>query len=102
MITEVVDVPKGAFLGLVEAFLSGNYRLYLTVEEMAEKKTFSCKEKGCGAPFDVYPPDDAHTIALLEQREGSIERTYTCPNNHENTIYWAESGRRGIVVSSGR
>jgi hypothetical protein len=64
------------FLGLVEAYLSGDYRLYLVVEELSQKKTFSCKEKGCGLPFDAWPPDDEHVIPRLEPAEGSVPRTY--------------------------
>jgi len=83
-------VSKEAFLGLVEGFLSGNYRVYLFVEEMGEKKTFSCKEKGCGKPFDAWPPDEEHIVPRLEPAEGAVPRTYKCEDEgkHENTIYW--------------
>ena len=63
--SEIVEVPKEAFLGLVEGFLNQNYRLFLSVEELPDKKTFSCKEKGCGKPFDAYPPDGIHTYGRM-------------------------------------
>jgi hypothetical protein len=100
-LSEIVDVPKQAFLGLVEGFLSGNYQLYLIVEEMAEKKTFSCKEKGCGKPFDAYPPDDEHVVPRLESAEGAVDRTYKCPEGHENTIFWFKGTGR-MFRSTGR
>lgn len=98
--SEIVEVPERAFLGLVEGYLSGNYRLYLIVEEMAEKKTFSCKQKGCGKPFDAYPPDSEHTIPSLEPREGAIERTPKCSDGHENTIYWVKGAGHIFKVAS--
>jgi hypothetical protein len=86
--SEILEVPKGMFRGLVEGFLSENCRLWLVVEGMTEKKIFSCKD--CGKPFDAYPPDDAHVNASLEQTQNAIPRTYKCAENHENTIYWTK------------
>ena len=100
--SDIVDVPKEAFLGLVEGFLSGNYRLYLFVEEMGEKKTFSCKEKGCGLPFDAWPPDEEHIVPRLEPADGAVERTYSCPANHENAIYWFKETEPKLAFSKTR
>ena len=98
---EGVEVPKEAFLGLVEGFLNQNYRLFLSVEELPEKKTFSCKEKGCGKPFDAYPPDGIHTAASVEKTEDAVERTYKCPDGHENTLYWL-GPPKPVFMSTGR
>jgi len=46
------------------------------------------EEKGCGKPFDAYPPDGIHTAASVEKTEDAVERTYKCPDGHENTLYW--------------
>jgi hypothetical protein len=96
---EGVEVPKEAFLGLVEAFLSENYRLWLIVEDLPEKKTFGCKEKGCAMSFTVYPPDDMHTTAVVERREDAIERTYQCSEGHENTLYWVGPPKPAFMTS---
>lgn len=98
-LSEVVEVPERAFLGLVEGYLSGNYRLYLVVEELSQKKTFSCKEKGCGKPFDAYPPDDEHVIPRLESAEGAVDRTYKCPEGHENTIFWLKGAGHAFLTT---
>ncbi len=85
---EIVKVPGQAFLALVESYLSENYELWLIVKEMPEKKAFSCKEKGCGKPFDAIAPDDDHTKPSLEPIEGAVLRVPKCPDGHENEIYW--------------
>jgi len=100
-LSEIVEVPAEAFSSLVESYLNGNYRLYLIVEEMPEKKTFSCKEKSCGLPFDAYPPDDAHTDALLDPTKDAVERSYKCPDGHENTLYWVKPPS-GVFVATKR
>ena len=93
-------MPRESFLGLVEGFLNQNNRLYPYVEEMAQKKTFSCKERGCGKPFDAWPPDDMHIIPNLEKKEGAIERSYQCPDKHINVIYWEKSAGHIPIVRS--
>jgi len=84
-------VSAKAFLALVESYLNGNYCLYLIVEEMPEKKMFSCRK--CGKPFEVYPPDDAHITALLEKRENAIEMKHKCDCNLEIVLYWIPKPR---------
>lgn len=84
-----MEVPRQAFLGLVEGFLKEEkYRLSLIVEELSEKKVFSCKEEGCGKPFDAYPPDDEHTIPHLEEKPDTVKRSYKCADGHINPIWW--------------
>jgi hypothetical protein len=86
---EAEEVSNTVFRGLVENYLSGSYRLWLLVEEMPERKIFSCKD--CGKPFEAYPPDDIHTTASLESVDGAVQRTYKCSGDvkHENVIYWS-------------
>ena len=67
--------------------------MYLIVEELPKKKTFSCKE--CGKPFEAYPPDDIHTTVSLTKTDDCVERTYECSNKepHKNTVYWDKTDR---------
>jgi len=66
--------------------------------EMSTAKKFGCVE--CGKTFEVYPPDDEHTIALfrkpsvLDSRGSTIPMTYVCKNKkcgHKTTLYWSSS-----------
>jgi hypothetical protein len=72
------------------------------VNELVEKKIFSCKE--CGKSFDAYPPDDIYTIASIEKKEGSIERSYNCTGMtaHKNTIYWTKIKHKAAIVKSSK
>jgi len=86
-----IEVPKQVFLGLVEGFLNEEgYTLYLVVEELVVKKTFSCKQEGCGKPFDAYSPDDEHTVPHLEEKPDAIWRSPKCPNGHINVVWWGK------------
>ena len=91
-----VEVVKGLLPRVVESLLNEGYGLRVVVEGMAEAKKFSCKE--CGAPFDAYPPDDAHTTALLEKEEGAVERKYSCTYGHENVLYWIKVKPRLVTA----
>jgi hypothetical protein len=71
--------------------LREGWRFFFVVEELVEGKTFSCRK--CGKPFEAYPPDDAHTTALMERSKDAVEITYECENGHENPFYWTM--RRG-------
>ena len=99
MDSEIVKVPKEAFLGLVEAFLSEGRTLYLIVEGMTEKKEFGCDH--CGTKIESWSPDDSHTILELDAGSGALERKIKCPKcGKENTRYWRASGYRPIVKST--
>jgi len=53
------------------------------------KRTYACTN--CGHPFDAYPPDDGHTIVMLEpcDKGDSIKIAYECENCHgQNVRYW--------------
>ena len=87
--SDIVDVPKEAFLGLVEGFLSGNYRLYLIVESLATKKEIGCSGQYCTEILKIASPDDEHTeISLEKPKEPSIEREYKCSQGHITKVYW--------------
>jgi DNA-directed RNA polymerase subunit RPC12/RpoP len=89
---EGVEVPKKAFLGLVEGYLSENYRLYLIVEGLTVKKEFGCDH--CGAKIEAWSPDDHHTILELKGGPESIERKIECPTCEGESIrYWTKEAR---------
>jgi len=89
--SEIVEVPRQAFLGLVEAFLSEGRNLYLVVEGMTEKKEFGCDN--CGARIEIWSPDDSHVILELDSTSASLERKIKCPKcGKENVRYWRASG----------
>lgn len=96
--SEMVEVPKEAFLGLVEAFLSEGRSLYLIVEGMTAKKEFGCDQ--CGAKIESWSPDDQHTILRLKAEGDSLERKIKCEKcGKENTRYWVKTG--GVFVKTG-
>lgn len=89
MDSEIVDVPKEAFLGLVEAFLNEDCRLYLIVESLATKKEIGCSGQYCTEILKVASPDDEHTeISLEKPKDPSIEREYKCSSEHITKVYW--------------
>ena len=99
--SQIVEVPAKAFLALVESYISGEYRVYLVVERiLSVKETFSCKEKGCGKPFDAWSPDTIHTVPRLEPTEDAIPRSYKCPDGHENTIYWLKGASGKVFMKT--
>ena len=99
---EIIEVPRQVFLALTEGFLKEEkYRLTLFVEELSEKKVFSCKEEGCGKPFDAHPPDDEHTIPRLEEKPDTVKRSYKCTDGHINTIWW-EKRSVGVAFATSR
>lgn len=70
-----------------------------TTDTQQSKRTYNCTN--CGHEFDVYPPDDAHKIALLEpcDKGDSIAIRYECQDCHtSNTRYW--DVHHFIIVSS--
>jgi len=51
------------------------------------KKQFSCIH--CGSKFDVFTPDDVHTIASRIENDSSIKVDFKCKScGNINTIYW--------------
>jgi hypothetical protein len=90
----IVKVPRQAFLGLVRGFLSGRYRLYLTVKPMAVAKEIGCSTPRCTEILKIAPPDDAHTtVSLTPPKTGDyvgdiIEREYECGRGHITKVYW--------------
>ena len=95
---EIVEVPAKAFVALAESYISGEYQVYLIVERiLSVKETFSCKEKGCGKPFDAWSPDTIHTVPRLEPTEAAVPRSYKCPKDHENTIYWLKGSSQRFI-----
>ena len=98
MDSEIVEVPRHAFLGLVEAFLSEDRTLYLIVEGMTVKKEFGCDH--CGAGVVAWSPDDQHTILGLKSEGDSLERKIVCEKcKKENTRYWVKTG--GVFLKTG-
>jgi DNA-directed RNA polymerase subunit RPC12/RpoP len=54
-------------------------------------KVFGCVK--CGAPFEVYPPDDLHKKASRDEKaceiSGVAKMDYVCANcGGTNTLYW--------------
>ena len=88
---KTIALPKQAFLGMVEGFLNQTgFKLYLMVVKLPEKKVLSCKQEGCGKPFDAHPPNETHTVPLLEEKPNTILRSYQCPDKHVNKIWWTK------------
>jgi hypothetical protein len=84
-----IEIPKQAFVGLVQAFLNEGYTLYLAVEDLAVKKEFGCE---CGAPVVAWSPDDRHIILQLEAGTESIPCKIKCEKcGKENVRHWHKS-----------
>lgn len=87
--SEIVEVPRQAFLGLVEAFLSEGRGLCLIVEGMTVKREFGCDH--CGAGNVAWSPDDQYTILRLKAEGDSLERKIKCGKcEKENIRYWVK------------
>jgi hypothetical protein len=96
--SEVVEVPRRVFLGLVEAFLSEGRGLYLVVEGMTVKKEFGCDH--CGAGVVAWSPDDQHTILGLKPEGESLERKIKCEKcKGENVRYWVKEAGHVLHVT---
>jgi hypothetical protein len=90
---EISEVSKSDFLALVESYLSGNYRLYLIVERLAEKKEIGCSGQYCTEILTVAPPDDRYVNVALDKPEGDCkEREYKCGQGHITKVYWYPMG----------
>jgi hypothetical protein len=88
--SEIVEVPRQALVGLVEGFLNEGRTLYLIVEGMTEKKEFGCDH--CGAGIVAWSPDDQYTILRLKSEGDSLERKIVCEKcKKENTRYWVRA-----------
>jgi len=97
---EIVKVPRQAFLGLVEAFLSEGRDLILCVRGLTVKKEFGCDH--CGAGIVAWSPDDQHIIFRVGKESESIERKIVCTNPNckkENVRYWVKEA--GPVFMTG-
>jgi DNA-directed RNA polymerase subunit M/transcription elongation factor TFIIS len=84
-----VGIPRQAFLGLVEAFLSENCQLYLIVRRLVVTKVFGCDH--CGASIMASSPDDQHTILSVKAEGESLERKIVCEKcKKENIRHWVK------------
>jgi len=94
-----IEVPRQAFPGMVEAFLSEDRTLYLIVEGIMTVKEIGCSGQYCTEILKVAPPDSNHAeVTLQKPTEGDfIEREYKCKHDHITKVYWY---RRPLVIGS--
>jgi hypothetical protein len=89
-LSEIVEVPREAFLALVESFLNGNYQLYPTVRGMTVKRKIGCDH--CGATVPAWSPDDRNTILSINSGKESVERKIKCEKcKRDNLRYWLKA-----------
>ena len=96
---KTIEVPKQAFLGLVEGFLNETgYKLYLVVEELAATKEIGC----CTEILKIASPDDVYVQVKLEnpKQVDCVEREYKCGKQHITRVYWCPVER--AVFTTGR
>jgi hypothetical protein len=96
------EVSSAVFRDLVESYLSRNYRLYLIVEGLPEKKEIGCSGQYCTEILTVAPPDDTYiNISLDKPKEGDFkEREYKCSKGHVTKVYWYPTRHYAVVTRS--